>query len=184
MSEKIAKSIGRTQEEIEIIQYGMHRMFLITINLLTVFVCGVFWHELLFDVYLCGIIFLIRPYTGGYHADTEIRCYFLSVGIINLAIACKHFKIISDNLLWLAYLISMVIIVRYAPVMHPEHLLDEKEVQLYSGKAKLYTIFICIALVLGMLLDIRILIETILYAVLIVAVGMVAGKLKFKKVKF
>lgn len=184
MSEIIAKSIGKTQEEIEIIQYGMHRIFLITINLSTVFVCGVFWHELLFEIYLCGIIFLLRSYTGGYHADTEIRCYFLSVSIINLAIACKHFEIIPASLLWLLYLISTVIIVRHVPVMHPEHLLDEKEVQLYSGKVKMYMTFICIVLALGMLLDIRTLLEGILYAVLIVALGMVAGKLKFKKIKF
>ena len=79
MSEKIARSIGKNSEEIEIIQYGLHQAFFMLINFITIIICGLLWQELIFSLVLFTAIYFIRPYAGGYHADTEIRCYFLSV---------------------------------------------------------------------------------------------------------
>lgn len=84
MSEKIARSIGKNSEEIEIIQYGLHQAFFMLINFITIIICGLLWQELIFSLVLFTAIYFIRPYAGGYHADTEIRCYFLSVGVMNL----------------------------------------------------------------------------------------------------
>ena len=73
-SEKIAEKISDDKEEQEILQYGLHQGFTILLNLVTLIVCGILWNELSLMLFLFLGIFFLRPYAGGYHADTELRC--------------------------------------------------------------------------------------------------------------
>lgn len=83
---KIAEMISCDKEEREIIQYGLHQGFMILLNLLTIIICGGLWKELPFALLLFLGIFILRPYAGGYHADTELRCYLISTVAVNSAV--------------------------------------------------------------------------------------------------
>lgn len=86
---RLIEKIGHDEEEREIIQYGLHQGFLILLNLLTTVVCGILWKELPFVLLVFWGIFFLRPYAGGYHADTELRCYFLSTAMMNMVVFLK-----------------------------------------------------------------------------------------------
>ena len=78
-------------DEVDIIKYGIHQGFMLVLNILTLlFFCY------LFGTLYQGIIFLLfffplRIYAGGYHANTESRCYLLSTiaEVIIFGVCCK-----------------------------------------------------------------------------------------------
>lgn len=84
-SRKISNQICENQNEKEIIQYGLNQLFWILLNFFAIAISGVLWHEFCFSILVFLEIYFLRPYAGGYHADTEIKCCMISVGIVNIA---------------------------------------------------------------------------------------------------
>lgn len=179
-SEELIKQIADNGEEYEVVQYGVYQLFMMLVNIGTIVVCGLLWEELLFCLFLFLLIFVLRPYTGGYHADTEIRCYFLSVGIMNLAMICRHNMNPPVFLGIILYCGALSIIWRYAPVANLNHPLEDIEVLRYSGKTKILSICFCILTVLGILLKIQVLVDAVFYGFLIIALSVLTGKWKYK----
>lgn len=55
--DKLAQQISSDEEEYEIIKYGLRQCFLTLINLVSILICGVFWNEILFGLFLFLSIF-------------------------------------------------------------------------------------------------------------------------------
>lgn len=180
LSEKWARQIAENEETYEVIEYGLHQLFLILVNMLTVFVCGILWGELLFCFILYWIIFRLRPYAGGYHADTETACYFLSVGVINMAIVCRHMLNPPTFVLITLYGLASVVIWKCSPVENTTHPLEAAEKLTYSAKAKKLLIRFCAVWVLAMILHIRMISDGVFSGTFIIAISALAGKWKYK----
>ena len=71
-SRKISNQICENQNEKEIIQYGLNQLFWILLNFFAIAISGVLWHEFCFSILVFLEIYFLRPYAGGYHADTEM----------------------------------------------------------------------------------------------------------------
>lgn len=179
---EMIKQISSNEEEYEIIQYGLHQFFWILINLATVIICGVFWHEVLFALLLFFIIFVLRPYAGGYHADTEFYCYLLSVGVMNLAMIVRCFIGFSEILSILLYVFAVFIIWRYAPVANFKNPLEDMEIQIYSQKIKMFLFEFCIISAIGKVLKFQVLVDAVFYALLIIAFFVLMEKWRYSKV--
>ena len=88
--DKVIKSFIRQgiipYEDREIYVYGLYQGIVMAINILTYIlislVFNMVWESLLFLA--CYIP--LRSYAGGYHARTQIRCYFLSILMISLVL--------------------------------------------------------------------------------------------------
>ena len=78
----------------------------------------------------------LRKYAGGYHADTPIRCYFLS--FITLFIALMGIKILQcdDNVGILIQTINLLIIIFLSPIDSVVHRLEYEEKKEYGTRAK------------------------------------------------
>lgn len=74
-SEELTKQIVDNGEEYEVVQYGLHQLFLMLVNIVAIVVCGLLWGEILFCLFLFLVIFILRPYTGGW-------CFFQSFYIV------------------------------------------------------------------------------------------------------
>lgn len=74
---RLIEEISDNKEEQEIIQYGLHQVRVILINVLTLVISGILWQELSFTLLVFLELFFLRPYAGGYHADTELGCYLI-----------------------------------------------------------------------------------------------------------
>lgn len=95
LSNIIAEKISSNQNEMVVIQYGIHQLLATIVNFLTIFICGILWEEVELCVILFVGIFILRPYAGGYHANTEFKCYAFSMGMINIAMIAKKKIILS-----------------------------------------------------------------------------------------
>lgn len=113
-------------EDKELYSYGFWQGTVLLYNLITVIVIG-----LLFGMIRESIIFtitygMIRPYAGGYHARTQLKCYLISVGmmiavlwLIEPVVFKKRTNMILSVLLALAvlsWLIGLKLITIYVSV--------------------------------------------------------------------
>ena len=154
---------------------------IIIVNLISILICGAFWHELMFGILLFLTLFLLRPYAGGYHANTEFRCYMISIGIMNFAMIGHKYINILCNLKILIYFISFMIIWKNAPVENFINPLEDIEKERYSRKAK--QIIGCYSLLagVGMYMQNKIVSESIFWGIIVVAISVLAGKWKYRE---
>lgn len=68
------------------------------INVLTLVISGILWQELSFTLLVFLELFFLRPYAGGYHADTELGCYLISILMMNIIIFLKKGIVLSNML--------------------------------------------------------------------------------------
>lgn len=73
-------------EDKGIYAYGLHQGGFIIINMLTYFLISILFNMLLESLLFFVCYIPLRSYAGGYHAKTQIRCYFLSILMITLVL--------------------------------------------------------------------------------------------------
>ena len=180
LSDRWIGQIASDREEAEIIRYGLHQLFLIAVNAATIAGCALLWGQPFFCLLLFLIIFTLRPYAGGYHADTELRCYVLSVGVMNLAMLCRCRMDIPIVVSLLLYIGAAGIIWQYAPVANPQRPLDRIEVQRYAKKAKELVILLSIVAAAGIWLKASAAADAVFCGFFIIALSLLAGKWKYR----
>ena len=138
--------------------------------------------ELLVSSLIGAVLILgISQYTGGYHADTYVRCnaafvltYLLTVGIW---IFCRVHDL--KVAVWFILLGAYIIMAVLAPVENKNKPLDDEEVKKYKWKSiVIYSAFIMVVLaadITGVFYEVCLYIKIIL---IIIVVLMVLGKFK------
>lgn len=184
-SRKISNQICVNQNEKEIIQYGLNQFFWILLNFLAIVISGILWHEFCFSILVFLEIYFLRPYTGGYHANTEKKCCMISVGIMNIAMLVRKINIrinaFSVDTMLIVYLCFICVIVLSSPVDNPIHPLSKADSELYGKRSRQLVLGYSFLLVTSMVLRIMILRDSIIYAILIVGISTLAGKWKYRK---
>ena len=111
-----------SEEEWEICQYGYDTLIYSTEQTILLLLFGLLLHQITGTLLYIAVYFLIRRYTGGYHASTRLRCtiltlstYLFSIIVGNILTYISHFYIILGVL----QLIYYILIYRYSPVEHP-----------------------------------------------------------------
>lgn len=178
---RISNNICINQNEREIIQYGLKQFFWIILNFFTIAISGILWHELCFSILVFLEIYFLRPYAGGYHADTEIKCYMISVGIVNVAMLLRKINLFSLDIMLMIYICFICVIVLLSPVDNPIHPLSKANSKRYGKKSKQLVWGYSCLLVVSMILQSIVLRDSIIYTILIVGISALAGKWKYKK---
>lgn len=116
-----------SEDEREIIEYGITQGFFLMINLLVfIAICGYF------QIITMGIVFMLffwpmRIYAGGYHANSRVRCIVLSI-FIEVGICTIICKVpIGIIPILFAVIIAWCIIYKFAPVDTEERRLNIQE---------------------------------------------------------
>lgn len=177
---KISNQICINQNEKEIVQYGLNQFFWILLNFFLIVISGFLWYELCFGILVFLEIYFLRPYTGGYHADTEIKCCIFSVGIVNTAMLLRKINIFSWNSMLIIYICFICMIILFSPVDNPIHPLSKADSEHYGGKSRQLILLYSFLLILSIILQIKVLKESIIYTILIVGVSVLAGKWKYR----
>lgn len=139
----VAKIIGNfvkkgivKEIDASIYAFGLRQGMTITINILTIFVVGIILGELLNLIVFSVSYLMLRPYAGGYHAESEIGCYIFST--LMMVVVAIISKIISLNIITVVIMlvISNGILIYLAPVEDNRKPLDEMEVKVYREKLR------------------------------------------------
>ena len=83
------------EEKEEIIRYGLDKIKNSCMMSAVTLLMGYAFHVLLQSIVFLICFIALRKYAGGYHADTQKRCYVISVLIIAVALWATRYK--PDN---------------------------------------------------------------------------------------
>lgn len=120
----------------EVHEYGFEKLLASAVNFMFAFGFG-----LLLGIPLQALIFyvaysLLRVYAGGYHADTQLRCFLISIGVMA---SCMY--IIKNQHIWnlpvVFYgllLLCCAILMFIAPVDSVNKVLDSLEKKVYRRR--------------------------------------------------
>lgn len=120
-----------TSTEKEVYVYGIHQSLIILSNLAITIILGVISSMIWESIVFMFAYISIRIYAGGYHAETQLRCYVVSI-LINI-LALIEIKCFLFNGQWanICLIISQIIIMILAPVEAENKLLTTKEKVIY-----------------------------------------------------
>lgn len=127
------------KEKEEIIRYGLDRIkntcTMTLVTLLMGCILQVFFQSIIFLV--CFIV--LRKYAGGYHADTQNRCYVISTVIFAVALlAIRYMSDGNDNEIFiLLQSVNFILLYFLVPVDNKNHRLEQWEKEKYGKKARI-----------------------------------------------
>lgn len=165
----------------QIVEYGIARgkVILITtfIALLLGGFMGIFYQGMIF--WFC--LSILRRYAGGYHADTQNRCYVISFIIVKVSLFC--IKLINCSEAWGIALqtLSLLVILFLAPVENKNHALDKDEKRRYGIRARVIAIWIYVLYACLYVLDRSRVLISIEMAYFVVALSLIVGYEKNKR---
>ena len=108
------------QEEVDSYSFGFHIIFISTVNWGIIFLIALLTHTLIPSAAYVAVVVTLRHHTGGYHADTPLKCCIISVLMYLLVL----FYISNiDNTVGLIItilitLIALIIILKLSPIIH------------------------------------------------------------------
>lgn len=121
------------QRDISIYRYGLEALYLSMLEVLSIFLLAV-WVGNFFETLLYFAAFIpLRLFAGGYHANTRLGCYFVSLcvyGVFSVVVAFATISYLESVLL---AMVALAIIWKYAPVVHINHKISQKD--LFSARS-------------------------------------------------
>lgn len=122
-----------TEEEEEVCAYGMELIISGIISIALVLIIGLITGNIWYSVVYNMMMVVIRIYTGGYHADTHIRCNvcYCMTFLISIALLRVKMHIKTELAIWIIALAGYLIIVLNAPLEHHNKKLTMKQKEDY-----------------------------------------------------
>lgn len=162
----------------EIYQYGFEQVFSSLLNIATMLLLGLILGKIYQSLVLILSFMALRSYSGGYHANTPLQCYLLTVMSISTALSIMKF-ITIDRFICLGLLVlSSVVILLLSPIGSKNKPLDEIEKIIYRKKTIIvWSVETCVAIVF-IILDITEIHIAITLAQIIISIVLIFGNLQ------
>lgn len=162
----------------EIYQYGFEQVFSSLLNIATMLLLGIILGKIYQSLVLILSFMALRSYSGGYHANTPLHCYLLTVMSISAALSIMKF-ITIDRFICLGLLVlSSVVILLLSPIETKNKPLDEIEKIIYRKKTIIvWSVETCVAIVF-IILDITEIHIAITLAQVIISIALIFGNLQ------
>lgn len=124
------------KSEVELYRFGIKRLLLFCINVITTIIigiiCNMLWQSVVFSIAYIPL----RRYAGGYHAKTPQKCYLLSVLLI-LGVLTFICGIPKNELLIIIALAAGIIVFVNSPVESKNKELSEKEREAFKRYSRI-----------------------------------------------
>ena len=144
-----------SKQDKEIYLFGLTSLLRTFLNIITLVSIG-----MLFDMIGESVVFLIftillRTYSGGFHSDNPIVCYFISVITVILALLSIKFEVLNVYSSIILFAVSLALILKYAPVGNKNKPLEEIEIKVYRGRLLVVIVGLLFISILLMLFDFK-----------------------------
>lgn len=188
LSEKIIANMIKSGVSIEadreIYVYGLTQLFRTLLNVFSTVIIGFCMGMLAESVVFVICLMLIRSYSGGYHSDSPIRCYLISVIAVIMALGSIKLSIWNEYLSALVMVVSVGILLLYAPIGHRNKQLEEIEILIYKRRLKWILLLLTVAFMMFVLVNWITLAYAVSSTVLLSAVMLLAIKITNQQIDF
>lgn len=178
--QKLLKDGMIAEEETDIVEYGLRNMLHNLAGIFITLIIGWIFRNLKEGVILLLLIFPLRKYAGGFHANTRKGCLFSSICLLVISFEI-FFKIkwTSEGCIFLSIIFFFIILV-LVPVENPNKPLDDLEHRVYGRRAKTILIIELVMLGVSLLLKWKRLMIVITMNFCMVGFILIAGVIKLK----
>lgn len=134
------------EERSEFVKYGMERGKTILMSIMVVlmlgYIFGILWQSIIFYISFSSL----RRYAGGFHAESQGKCYVISLVTLIISLFCMKLANWSIGVNIFVQAICLALIFILAPVENQNRKLDDIEKKQYENKTRINAIvifFIC-----------------------------------------
>ncbi|MDN5308253.1 MAG: accessory regulator [Eubacteriaceae bacterium] len=160
----------------ELFTYGFRLAILMSINIISIILMGIAFKMFVNSVIFLIVFFVIRSYSGGFHARGPKRCYFYSLVLIMITFYIMQ-RTIGYHIIWLiALIVATSIIFLLSPVEAKKKSLTLKEKQVFGRKTKIILCVLMIVSISSYCLNLMGVFISITSALLLDALLLVIGK--------
>ena len=99
--------------------YAITFLFEKVISIISLLIIGALFNKLTGVVLFIIIFCMLRRYTGGFHCNSFIACYFTSILVMIAVIMINLYCVISKTLLLIVLIVSGIIILYIGAINHP-----------------------------------------------------------------
>ncbi len=173
------------EEERELIEFGLKQGFISIFSWTSAIVIGVLMNMFV-EVIVFSIAFSrLRSYAGGYHARSQISCYFFSMFVVYAVLNFIKFITLDNIVLLILSGIACAIIFLLSPIGDENKELDDIEIVVYGRRARITLVIEIIIALLLMAFNFRNLYYSVISGVFVVALSLVSAVIikKFKSKK-
>ena len=124
------------EQEVEVYQYGFEILISTTLGLLITVAIGIVLNMFFLSVLYYVIFVMVRQWTGGYHADSYLKCNitfagitFFTLGMTKLSDMSEMYSLTIHGLMLVFALLSVW---KYTPVENPNKPLTKEQVALIA----------------------------------------------------
>lgn len=121
----------------EIYRYGFQQGLLLLLNLLSALIIAVVMGMVKETLVFLGAFIPLRSFAGGFHLNSKIQCYVMSMIVIVLVLLAIKSELISFGCYYLLISISHIIIFFLSPVEDVNKRLDELERRTYQRLSRI-----------------------------------------------
>lgn len=138
LSEKIIQYMIKnsilSEDDKEIYAFGLTQMIrALSTIITTIFICFCFG-KIIESIVFVVFTALIRTNSGGYHSDSPVSCYLISIVSIIITLYLVVKQICNVKLMIVLLIVAFVVFIKYAPIGHANKVLDEVEVSTYKKR--------------------------------------------------
>lgn len=152
-AELLAAHSAIAKEDAEICSYGLEIFFSSLLELVAIFIISAFVGNFLETVLFFAFFVPLRVYAGGYHADTKLKCFLVSIAVylvfsfvLAYLPASLYIPMIISELIF-----TSIMVLAKAPVVHYNKSVNLSERKVYR-KISLYIAFAEVVIILALLL--------------------------------
>ena len=122
------------EQDKEIYRFGFVLMLRIILNVLTLLFIGTCFNMIVESITFLICSLMLRSYSGGFHSDNPVICFLISVlATISMLFVIKS-GMWSVQFSCALIVLSLGVILRYAPVEHKNKPLEEIERKIYRKR--------------------------------------------------
>lgn len=177
--EKFYKNYENDEEK-EILEYGYEMLKTVVFGLIGAVIIATIMNELLYGMTLLIVIIPLRQNAGGFHAKSKGMCAIISVLIYICALLIIKYLPINKWALIGVFFLSAVVIIHDAPVDNVNNRLDETELKVYGNRTRIVLAIESVLFMLMFACRMYSLSLTVVESFVIVAMILIAGKVKNK----
>jgi len=137
IAEWLVRNGGIRLEERELIAFGLDKLFSTILCFVIAFALGLFFRVPIEVLVFYVSFYVLRIYAGGYHADTQLRCFIISICVMIPPIAAIRY-----HLSWYSNFVHMIclacgaaVILILSPVDNKDKKLDMNERHIYRNRS-------------------------------------------------
>ena len=138
-------------EDRDIYIYGLEIILSTIVTTLILLFTGIILNKLILTLVFILVFMILRPYSGGYHAEKFMGCFFISFGIyiieiITTLLIAEKYKITLGILF---ALVSTILIFIFSPVENSNNPLTLEEKRKYKKKSRVIILAILTFILIG-----------------------------------